>query len=179
MKKIILSHGLIAGIIVAILMLATVNYLSHCEGNVDYGTSMLIGYASMLLALSLVFVGIRTYRNKYNGGVISFGRAFKVGMLIVLIAATIYVIAWLVDFYFFIPDFAEKYSAHGLDQLRAGGASQLKIDEKTKEMAEMVKMMKNPLMNALFTYAEILPVGILVTLVSSLILKRKTINTTA
>jgi hypothetical protein len=106
MKKNIIIYGLIAGIVVSVLMLSSVNYLSHCEGNVDYNTSMLIGYAGMLIAFSLVFIGIRNYRDKYNGGVISFGKAFKIGMLIVLIASTIYVIAWLIDYFFFIPDFA-------------------------------------------------------------------------
>jgi flagellar biosynthesis protein FliQ len=173
-KKNIIIYGLIAGIVVSILMLSTVNYISHCEGNVDYGTSMLIGYASMLIAFSLVFVGIRNYRDKYNGGVISFGKAFKTGIMIVLIASTIYVVAWLIDYYFFIPDFAEKYSAHTLDELKASGASQIKIDKETKEMANFVKMFKNPFFNAMMTYAEILPVGLIVTLISSLILKRKT-----
>ncbi len=75
-------------------------YYSHCEGTVAYETSMLIGYASMLIAFSLVYVGIRNYRNKYNGGVISFGKAFKIGILIVLIASTLYVIAWMIDYFF-------------------------------------------------------------------------------
>jgi len=173
MKKNIIVYGLIAGLVVSILMLASVNYMSHCEGNVDYGTSMLIGYASMLLAFSLVFIGIRNYRNKYNGGIISFGKAFKIGILMVLIASTIYVVAWLFDYYFFIPDFAEKYSAHTLDELKASGASQIEIDKQTKEMANFVRMFKNPLFNAMMTYVEILPVGLIVTLISSLILKRK------
>src|SRR6476469_1095339 len=115
-------------------MLSTINYLSHCEGNVDYNTSMLIGYASMLIAFSLVYVGIRNYRDKYNGGAISFGKAFKIGIMIVLIASTMYVIAWLIDYFFFIPDFAEKYSARMIADLKAGGASQLEIDKQTKEM---------------------------------------------
>ena len=56
MKKNIINYGLIAGIVVSFLMLFTVNYITHCEGNIDYDTSMLIGYASMLIAFSLVFV---------------------------------------------------------------------------------------------------------------------------
>src|SRR5207248_2905443 len=80
MKKNIIIYGLIAGIVVSFPMLFTVNYISHCEGNVDYNSSMLIGYASMLIAFSLVFVGIRNYRDKYNEGVISFGKAFKIGI---------------------------------------------------------------------------------------------------
>jgi amino acid transporter len=173
MKKNIVIYGLIAGVVVSILMLFTVNYISHCKGNIDYNRSMLIGYASMLIAFSLVFVGIRNYRDKYNEGVISFGKAFKIGIMIILIASTIYVVAWLIDYFFFIPDFAEKYSAHMLDQLKAGGASQIEIDKQTKEMENFVKMYKNPVYNAMMTYVEILPVGLVVTLISSLILKRK------
>jgi amino acid transporter len=173
MKKNILIYGLISGIVVSILMLVTVNYVSHCEGNIDYDTSMLIGYASMIIAFSLVFVGIRNYRDKYNKGVISFGKAFKIGGLIVLIASTIYVVAWLIDYFFFIPDFLEKFSAHELDQLKASGASQIEIDNQTKEMADFARMYKNPFFNALMTYAEILPAGLIVTLISSLILRRK------
>jgi hypothetical protein len=173
MKKNIIIYGLISGVIVSILMLSTVNYLSHCEGNVDYDTSMLIGYASMLIAFSLVYVGIHNYRNKYNGGVISFGKAFKIGIMIVLIASTIYVAAWLIDYFYFIPDFMEKYSANMLDKLRASGASQAEIDEQTKDMANFAAMYRNPFFNAMMTYAEILPAGLVVTLISSLILKRK------
>ena len=173
MKKTILIYGLIAGVVVALPMLITMNTLSHCKGNIDYGSSMAIGYASMLIAFSMVFVGIRNYRNKFNDGAISFGKAFKIGSLIVLIASTMYVAAWLVDYFYFIPDFMDKYAAHSLDELKASGASQTEIAKKTQEMAEFGKMYKNPFFNALITYSEILPVGLVVTLISSLILKRK------
>lgn len=176
MKKNIIIYGLIAGVLVSVLMLLSVNYMSYCNGDVDYTTSMVIGYASMLLAFSLVFVGIKNYRDKFNGGTISFGKAFKTGLMIVLIASTIYVVAWMVDYYFFMPDFAEKYAAHNLGQLKASGASQLEIDKQTKEMADFVKMYKNPFFNALMTYTEILPVGLIVTLISALLLKKKMAN---
>ena len=179
MKKNIIIYGLISGAIVSTTMLLSMNYLSHCEGTVDYSTSMLIGYASMLIAFSLVFVGIRNYRDKYNGGVISFGKAFRTGLMIVLIASTMYVVAWLIDYFFFIPDFMEKYSAHTLSELKASGASQLEIAKQTKEMESFGKMYKNPFFNALMTYMEILPVGLVVTLISSFILKRKAISDSA
>lgn len=173
MKKNILVYGLTAGIIVSVLMLFNVNYVSTSLGKGDYNTSLLLGYASMLIAFSLVYVGIRNYRNKFNGGVISFGKAFKIGIFMVLIASTIYVLFWLVDYFFFIPDYLEKYSAHVIDDLKASGASQSEIEKQTKEMADFAVMYKNPLFNALMTYAEILPVGLVVTLISSFILKRK------
>ncbi|HMG14568.1 MAG TPA: DUF4199 domain-containing protein, partial [Saprospiraceae bacterium] len=161
-KKNIIIYGIISGIVVSFLMLFTVNTMSHCEGSIDYDTSMLIGYASMLLAFSLVFVGVRNYRDKYNGGIISFGKAFKIGIMIVLISSSIYVVAWLIDYFFFIPDFLEKYSAQMLVKLKASGTSQIEIDKQVKEMASMATMYKNPFFNALITYTEILPVGLLV-----------------
>src|SRR5271156_5589421 len=170
MKKNIIIYGLIAGIVVSVLMLLTVNYISHCEGNIDYDTSMLIGYASMLIAFSLVFVGVRNYRDKYNERVISFGKAFKIGIMIVLIASTIYVVAWLIDYFFFIPNFIEKYSAHMLEKLKEGGASQIELNKQTIEMANFARMYKNPFFNAMMTYFEILPVGLIVAIISSLIL---------
>jgi len=173
MKKNIIIYGLIAGIVVSIFMLVSINYISHVEGKVDYNTSLLIGYASMLIAFSLVYVGIRNYRDKYNGGIISFGKAFKIGSMIVLIASTIYVVAWLIDYFFFIPDFMDKFSAQELDKLKASGASQIEIDKETKEMANFARMYKNPFFNAMMTYVEILPVGLIVTLISALVLKRK------
>ena len=176
MKKNILIYGLIAGALVSGFMLYTMNNLSHCEGSVDYNTSMFIGYASMLIAFSLVFVGIRNYRNNYNGGVITFGKSFKIGIMIVLIASTIYVVSWLIDYYWFIPDFAEKYSANMLNEMRNSGATADEIQKQSQELESMSTILNNPFLNALVTYTEILPIGLVVTVISSLILKRKSSN---
>jgi hypothetical protein len=170
MTKNIIVYGLIAGIIVSVLMLFSIGNIN------DLNIGLAIGYASMLLAFSLVFVGIKNYRDKYNGGVISFGKAFKIGIMIVLIASTMYVISWLINYFFFIPDYMEKYAASMLDQLKASGTSQAEIDKQAKEMASFNARYKNPFFNALITYTEILPVGLAVTLISSFILKRKSTN---
>ncbi|HAP00458.1 MAG TPA: DUF4199 domain-containing protein [Bacteroidetes bacterium] len=176
MKKNILIYGLIAGALVSGFMLYTMNNLSHCEGSVDYNTSMFIGYASMLIAFCLVFVGIRNYRNNYNGGIITFGKSFKIGIMIVLIASTIYVVSWLIDYYWFIPDFAEKYSANMLNEMRNSGATADEIQKQSQELESMSTILNNPFLNALVTYTEILPIGLVVTVISSLILKRKSSN---
>lgn len=150
-----------------------VNTMSHCEGNMDYYSSMMLGYASMLMAFSLVSVGIINYRNEWNNGVITFKKSFQIGMMIVIIASTIYVLAWLIDFFYFIPDFMEKYAAKAQEKLRSSGTKPEELEKQAKEMTYYVKLYKNPLFNALMTYMEILPVGLVVTLVSSFILKRK------
>ena len=168
MKKNIIIYGLFAGFVVSFLMLFSMSLSIK-----DLNISLIIGYASMLIAFSFVFVGIKNYRDKFNGGVISFGNAFKIGIMIVLIASTIYVISWLINYFFFNPDYLEKYTAQMLDKLKANGASQIEIDKEAKEMTDFASMYKNPFFNAMMTYMEILPVGLVVTLISSFILKRK------
>jgi Protein of unknown function (DUF4199) len=170
MKKIVIVYGLIAGIIVATMMTITTT-IYHNSGNFKNG--MLIGYASMLIAFSMIFVGIKNYRDKHNNGIISFGKAFKIGILITVIASTIYVIAWLIDYNYFMPDFGEKYAANTIEQLKASGASEVEIAKQTKELTSFSEMYKNPFFNALITYTEILPVGLIVTILCALILKRK------
>ena len=171
MKKNILIYGLISGLVVSALM--AVN-LSMASKNDNFDNSVLIGYASMIIAFSLVFVGIKNFRDKYNGGRISFGKAFKVGFFITLIASTIYVVVWLFEEHYFFPDFIDKYTANEIKKLNASGISATKLASKTKELEEAKEMYKNPALKILFTYLEILPVGLVVTLISSLILKRRT-----
>ncbi len=170
MKKIVLVCGLISGLIVTAMMVITV---AMCYRTGNFEGSMALGYATMLLAFSLIYIGIKNYRDKHNNGIISFGKAFKIGFYITLIASTIYVLVWLVDYYVFVPDFMDKYSELMINKTKQEGASQIEIDEKTAEMASFKDMYKNPLMIILLTYAEILPVGLIVSLISALILKRK------
>jgi len=171
MKKNILVYGLISGLIVSALMAVNLGMVSK-NGNFD--NSVLIGYASMIIAFALVFVGIKNFRDKYNGGVISFGKAFKVGFFMTLIASTIYVIVWLIEEHYFFPDFMDKYTANELNKLRASGISATKLASETRELEQAKEMYKNPALKIIMTYIEILPVGLVVTLISSLILKRKT-----
>jgi hypothetical protein len=170
MKKNIIIYGLISGLVVSILMAVNV---SMCSKSGNFDSSVVIGYATMLIAFSMIFVGIKNYRDKYHGRVISFGKAFKIGLFITLIASTIYVVVWLIEERLFFPDFMDKYMAHEMNKLQSSGISATELASKTKELEQGKEMYKNPVWKILFTYAEILPVGLVVTLISALILKRK------
>ena len=170
MRKIVWTYGLIAGAIVSALMGASVAY---CTSNPNFKHSYLVGYATMLLAFTMIFMGIKTYRDKCNGGVVSFSKAFTVGLYIALIASTIYVGVWALEYHFLYPDFMQKYSATVVNDLKAAGTAQATIDAKVKEMASMAEWYKNPVFFVLMTYAEILPLGLVVSLICALILKRK------
>lgn len=169
MRKVIILYGVIAGLIVSAMMAASMGYFC-AKGDFDSG--LIYGYAAMLVAFSMIFIGVKSFRDKHNGGVISFGKACKIGLLMTLIASTIYVISWLITYYCFIPDFMDKYAAAMLAKEQASGISADELAKKTAEMAQMKEWYKNPLVVILMTYVEILPVGIVVTLISALALKR-------
>jgi ethanolamine transporter EutH len=169
MNRIIVICGLISGVIVSTFMIAS---MAVCYQKESFDGNMLLGYAAMLLSFSMVFVGIKSYRDKYSNGSVSFGKAFKIGLYITLVASTVYVVVWLIDYYLFIPDFMDKYTAHLLKQFQSEGPTAAELEAKVVELAEYKEMYQSPLMVILWTYAEILPVGLVVALISALILKK-------
>ncbi|MES2826953.1 MAG: DUF4199 domain-containing protein [Bacteroidota bacterium] len=173
MKKNILIYGLIAGLIITTMMVCTA-YL--CYQKEDFQGNMFLGYATMIVAFSMIFVGIKNYRDKQLGGIISFGSAFKLGLYISLIASTMYVVVWLFDYYLFIPDFMEKYSSHVIKQYQDSGMGAAELKKEIDNMNWYKDMYKNPLFVVLLTYMEVLPVGAVVALISALILKKKSIS---
>jgi ethanolamine transporter EutH len=170
MKKTILIFGLLSGLIASSMLIVSA---VQCYNNKDFSGNMVMGFTLMILAFSFIFVGVKNYRDKFNQGVISFGKAFKIGILIAFIASSIYVITWLIAYYGFIPDFMDKYAAHVIEQARAAGKTTVEINKQIAEMEDYKEMYKTPIGVVLLTYMEILPIGIVITLLSALILKRK------
>jgi amino acid transporter len=170
MKRNVLVFGLIAGLIVSAFMICSTLL---CYNNEGFQANEVVGYGGMLVAFSFIFVGIKNYRDKYNNGAISFGKAFKAGLYMTLVASSLYVLVWLAEYYLFIPDFMDKYCTHTINNIKASGATQLELEQKTTQFNNMREMYKSPVWVILFTYMEILPIGLIASLVSALILKRK------
>jgi hypothetical protein len=169
MRKIVLTYGLIAGAILSVMMLVTMPF----HDRIGYDRGMVIGYTTMVLAFLMVFFGVKSYRDNVAGGRVTFGRAFAVGILIMLIGSACYVATWQVVYRKFAPDFMEKYAAHTIAEAQKAGAPPAEIEAQRKKMAEFAEMYKNPLVNIAFTFMEPLPVGLVLTLVSAGVLSRK------
>ncbi len=171
MKRNILVFGSISGIIVGTLMALSLFWAN--QGH-DIKEGMLLGYASMVIALSLIYVGVRNFRDKYNDGVVSFTQALKLALGITVIASTIYVAVWLIEFYVFIPDFMDKYTASHIQQIKSGGLSPADLQKQVVDMERMRDSYDhNPLVVIFYTYIEIVPVGLIISLLSALLLKRR------
>src|SRR5262245_4383813 len=100
MKRTVLVFGLISGVVIAVLMSATTVFADR----IGVDRAVFVGYTMMVLAFLLVFFGIRSYRENVGGGEISFGKAFQVGVLIMLITCVFYVVSWEILYYNFMPD---------------------------------------------------------------------------
>lgn len=169
MRKIVLTFGLIAGAILAAMMLLTLPF----QDQIGFDKGAIIGYTTMVLAFLMVFFGVKSYRDNVAGGSVTFGRAFGVGLLITLVATICYVATWEVIYYKLAPDFGDKYAAYAIEKAKASGASEAELAEKLKQMTAFKEMYRNPLVNIAFTFLEPMPVGLVFTLVTAGILSRK------
>jgi hypothetical protein len=169
MKKTVLTFGLISGAVAALLMFSTLPFMHR----IGFDKGLIVGYTGIVVSLLLVPFGIRSYRENVGAGHITFGRAFAVGILITLISCICYVVAWEIIYFNFLPDFAEKYTAYMVEKARAAGASQQTIAATVQDMKNMKAMLDNPLINAAMTFIEPFPVGLVITLVSAAILRKK------
>lgn len=170
MKRNVLLFGLVLGTILISHALYMVNLV--CQ-NPDFESNDVLGYTAMVVVFSLTFFGIRNYRNTDLEGVISFGTAFKTGALIALVGSTVYVVVWLFYYYLVAPDFLDKYTLHAMHQATRHEATATELAAKEKEMREFKAMYQNPAFVILISYAEVLPIGLVIAFISSLILKRK------
>ena len=168
MKRTVWTFGLISGAILAVMMVITLPFQERIG---DKGE--VIGYTTMILAFLMVYFGIRSYRDTVLAGTISFGRAFRVGILISLIASACYVTAWEVIYHTVATDFTEKYAARMIEKARASGASDAQIEAKKQEMAKLGEAYKNPVINVGMTFLEVFPVGAVLVLISAGVLSRR------
>ena len=169
MRKVVLTFGLIGGAMLAAMMLMTVPFAER----IGFDKGAYIGYTTMVLAFLMVYFGVQSYRDNVAGGTVTFGRAFKVGLLISLVITACYVATWQVLYYGFMPDFIDKYTAYALEQARQAGASAEAMAAQAKQMQDFGEMYKNPLVNIGFTLLEPLPVGVVFTLVTAAVVSRK------
>jgi hypothetical protein len=167
MQRIILTYGVIAGTIELALLALSMGLIG------EHGSmGMVLGYLSMLIAMSLVFVGVKKYRDDHLGGVIRFWKALGVGLGIAGMACLFYVLGW--EAYLWSTDysFMEKFTASELAKLQAAKASAAEIARFKADMQGFAELYANPLSRMLVTLSEISPVAVLVPLISASLLRK-------
>jgi hypothetical protein len=108
-----------------------------------------------------------------GGGAIGFLRALGVGLLITVVASAVNVVTWQILYFGFVPDCAERCGEAVVAAMRASGESAAAIAAEEAEMTRFAQRYRNPLFNSAITFLEIFPVGLVMTLISAAILRRK------
>jgi len=166
MKRYALIYGAISGAIAAAVL--TIGIASDFS---NHTTSLWFGYLVMLVALSLILVGVKRYRDTECGGIIRFGRAFALGVAIAAVAGLVYALVWETYLQVSGYDFMADYTKSILGSMRAEGATPAAIQAKAAEMNSFAQSYKNPLFRIPMTFVEIFPVGLLVALISAALLR--------
>lgn len=162
-----LIYGAIAGLITIGVIIGG-NVLSGDEGR---GSSQVFGYLVMLLALTMIYFGTRRYRDVVRGGVISFGRALALGVAISVVASLIYAAVWEIYFAFYGFDFFDTYANSVIEKKKVAGLAGEALAQEIAKMAALKENYANIFFRFPVTLSEILPVGLLVSLISALLLR--------
>ena len=166
-----MKYALIYGGIAGAIAIGLISAMIGLDLTGHDATAMLVSYLIMLIALSLIFVGVKRYRDVECGGVIRFGRAFLPGLGMATAAGFIYAAGWEIFQALSGYDFIAEYSASLLERMRAKGATAAAIEAQAAELRGFAESYRNPLFRVPMVFLEIFPVGLLVALVSAGLLR--------
>lgn len=143
------GYGLLAGLIIFGLHLSFLDAF-------DYSTNEILGYVSIFVCLSFIYFGIKHYRDRVNEGVVSFGKALAIGVLISVLVGVGVAMADFIYTKFIDPDFFNDY------------AQMLRDQGKEDQIVEMTSFTA-----AIFMLVLVTVIGFIISLISGLILQRK------
>ncbi len=169
MKKTILIFGLISGALSSLMMVATVPFLDR----IGFDKGEYVGYTAIVLSFLLVFFGIRSYRDNVGDGQITFTKGCAVGIAITLISCVFYVVTWEVLYFTVLHSFMDQYGAYMVEKLKTSGASAAAVQAQLQQLKRYKELYENPFFNAAMTFIEPFPVGLVITLISAAVLRRK------
>jgi hypothetical protein len=168
MLKTILRYGLVAGLLVAVPMVVLM--VGFSPATFESG-GLLYGYLSMIVALTMVFLGIKHYRDNYLGGAIKFGRALALGLSISAVASVLYALGWELSLAATGFNFADSYYTSLVDAARAKGASAAELQKLIAEGQSFAAWYSKPWLRIPMSFVEMFPVGVLVSLISAALLR--------
>jgi hypothetical protein len=170
MKSTILRYGLFAGLFQIVFFLIVWVALGITKANFDI--QEVIGYLGIIVCLSFVYFGIRHYRDNINGGSITFLAALKLGLMIMLVPAVCFGLTDTLYVAIIDPHFYEKYSTQMIIELRKNTPPD-QFSTKLKEMKAQMEFFKSPYVNFVLMFLTVAAIGVIVALISSLMLQRR------
>lgn len=174
MKKIILRFGTYAAI--GELLTFFLVWLLLTLVQIDLKVQGTISWFVIISPLIFVFFGIKHYRDNVNNGTVSFLKGLQIGLLMIFIPAIAYAIIETVYVIYLNPDFYANIARHELEDFRKT-LSPAQFAAKQQEINQELERNKNPVYNFSIMVIVIYVLGVIITVLSALLLQRKTAKT--
>ena len=169
MKTIVFKYGIIGGLILVTMIITMMLMLGD---STDFEQGEAYGYIFIIAAFSTIFLGIREYRDKISGGSITFNKGFRIGILITVIASLCYTAGWMIYFNFVDDSFIRKYTAYYIEKVQSSGRPAAEIETEIAAFKKNMAEYDNPFVMALYTFLEVFPIGLIITILCSLLMRR-------
>ena len=169
MKPTAFRFGIYAGF--TILVLAAINLFVLMPPNISWEMAEVVGYLTMILSMIFVFMGIRHYRDHVNNGFLTFGQGMKLGALIVLVPALVFGLFDILYTQVLNPSWGDEYFGYQIEKIKASAPADL-VGQKIAKLQKDREMWDNPLIQFLLMAVTVYIVGIIVTIISTLALRR-------
>lgn len=176
MKKYILRYGIIASLLLIGIIAVSFAFQSGDEPN--YSMGEIIGYVAMIVSLSTIFVAIKRYRDYEQQGLISFGKALKIGVMISLMVAGVFVVFDALYITVIEPDWTANYQQYTVEEMQAAGASSEAI-EQMNDQFKAYEGVTGVVFIQVVMFITVFVIGLLISLISSAVLKNNSPATRA
>ncbi len=171
MKNIVVRYGVIASLIVVGMPLLSGLIIGF--GMDSFAMGEIVGYTSMIVAMTTVYFAMRHYRDQINNGMLSFGLGLKIGSLVSVLAGIAFAIYNVIFVTIIMPDFNEQYFAYA-EGLELGTPE---FEAKFTAMMESNGFMFSVLGGTILMFATVFLIGFIMSVISALILQRKQVIT--
>ena len=172
MKKIVLTFGILSGLIIIIYSAAVFLVFGEFSkmSDADFNKVEKLGYLRYIILLLTIIFAVLSFK-KQNGGKGSFKQLFLAGFYTALVVGLLVGLMELV-YIMMNPNFMQEYSARMETMLRQGGASAEKLASHRSEI-ESMKWMANPVGMGVFYFIETSVLGTVIAVLTALIARTK------
>lgn len=171
MLKTSLKYGLIA----AALMIAVI-IVPFWVQDIDrllerMGWGQVVGYATMVVALGLIFFALREHRNRV--GELSFAGGLGLGLAITGVAAGAFGIATSALYYAMGPEETERFMRAYVEYSAGAGASSGQIAQALAEYEAQRHLWLNPWFQGALMFATVALLGLVVSVLAAWLLRTR------
>ncbi len=176
MKSNILKFGIIAGFI--IVLIPVLGELIIGYGPASFKMGEIIGYATMVLSLMMIFFAVKEYQQRNPKEVLGFTKIFVIGAGISFIAGLMFGIYNVIYVSYIHPEFMQDYYLYYVQTIKDSGISAAEIDSQLAKLEQEKTLFMNPLFNFFLMFVTVFLIGLVVSLLSGLFQREKQALTT-